>query len=312
MMIRHYFTILLVGLLVCGYQVLNASAKKECGLFDLKEFKEKSGDYMRRKVANLASSNSTIKKKTTSRIFGGWKQKDTLSFPSIANVMIKSKDDFEHDCGGTLIDEWHVLTSASCVQHHSEPTSGEAGMLSSWIDVTLGTVEYIKAKKRSVKLPAARHRVEKVIAHADYNGKTLENDIAVLKLKEKVTLSKWIQPACLPEAKSNSYPEKPQAQVLGWGKTKSNKQNTPLEYFLRSVTIDINASGIKCKKTGGNRVKDFDAQICAGGNRKRGDTCDGDQGGPLYVTEKRQDERQVLAGITSYNEAKNKCGNKNV
>jgi secreted trypsin-like serine protease len=316
-MLTPSFVILLVGLLVCSRQVLQTSAKKECGLFDLLVFEE-GDDYYRR-----GGSNSTIEqeKETTGRIIGGRARKNTLWFPSIAHVMFKSEDGFEHECGGTLIDEWHVLTSASCVEHsEGHTTSGEAGTLPSWVVVTLGMVDRNELNEHTVNLPTARHSVWKVVVHANYNEATLENDIAVLKLNVEVTMSRWIQPACLPDAQSNSYPRKQEAVAVGWGKTRPNNKNAPLSRFLRFVGIDIDLTGKRCRKTGGNailRPKDLDAQICAGGKgRRRGDTCDGDQGGPIYVTEtgylNYDDDRLVLAGITSYNRAETKCGNKKI
>ena len=43
------------------------------------------------------------------------------------------------------------------------------------------------------------HRVEKIIAHAEFDTETFDSNIALLKLEEPITFSEDVVPACLPE-----------------------------------------------------------------------------------------------------------------
>ena len=59
--------------------------------------------------------------------------------------------------------------------------------------------------------------VEKIIIHENYNTNTIDNDIAILKLKTPLIFNDDVQPACLPH--SNFAPEKygQIGVVSGWG-----------------------------------------------------------------------------------------------
>ena len=53
------------------------------------------------------------------------------------------------------------------------------------------------------------------IIHPDYNGGTLNNDFAIIKLASPVSFSDRVSPICLPSASTN-YDNKV-ATVTGWG-----------------------------------------------------------------------------------------------
>lgn len=57
------------------------------------------------------------------------------------------------------------------------------------------------------------YKLTKMIAHANYDSKTFDNDIALLKLDRPVTRSRSVYPICLPP-RDNSYANT-RANVIG-------------------------------------------------------------------------------------------------
>ena len=97
------------------------------------------------------------------------------------------------------------------------------------------------------------------LKHAFFNEKTFINDIALIYLKNEVTLSNVIQIACLPSAKSNTYPSaNTYAYAAGWG-TLSYEGTAPS--LLNNVKLNIYSSS-SCNLI--DAMHNYNAQICAG------------------------------------------------
>jgi len=64
--------------------------------------------------------------------------------------------------------------------------------------------------------PRLRVRVRAILAHAEYNSITRDNDIAVVQLDRPVTFTRNIHRVCLPAATQNIIPDSV-AYVTGWG-----------------------------------------------------------------------------------------------
>ena len=74
-----------------------------------------------------------------------------------------------------------------------------------------------------------RHTVSEVRVRPDFRARYVENDIALLRLTEKVTFSKGVRPACLPEDNSGETYRNRWAVIAGWGNTiftKGGKQTS--------------------------------------------------------------------------------------
>ncbi|XP_054278589.1 proclotting enzyme-like [Macrosteles quadrilineatus] len=197
------------------------------------------------------------------RIVGG-QNADPNEWPWIA-ALFNSGRQF---CGGSLIDNTHILTAAHCVAH-----------MTSW-DVARLTVRLGDHNiKTNSEVKHVEKRVKRVVRHRNFDMRTLYNDIAILTLDSPVTFTQTIRSVCLPTTGTQARFDGATATVIGWG---SLRENGPQPAVLQEVNIPV-WTNQECKLKYGNAapggiVEHF---LCAG--RATKDSCSGDSGGPLMV-----------------------------
>ena len=104
--------------------------------------------------------------------------------------------------------------------------------------------------------------------HANYNAKTFENDIAILKLDRKVTFSDSIKAACLPFADVDYVDKK--ATVAGWG---TIYFGGPTSQRLLEVDVGIWKNSDCANNYARLNRNVLDTMMCAGDASGGGDAC---------------------------------------
>ncbi|CAF3193332.1 unnamed protein product [Rotaria socialis] len=193
------------------------------------------------------------------------------------HVSIQYKE--QHLCSGTLIDDQHVLTAASCFQsnliHIPYSVALDAHYLSN----------------STYRIP-----IDRFIFHSDFNQATLINDIAVIKLSQHIqSFSDRIRPACL--ARSIRQPDVSSLLIVaGWRTVKNNTWSVSNTNELRQARL---TAMDECSEVYPKRY-DFEKQICAGTQGSKRDLCLGDMGSGLFEKRKHDVDRWILTGIVSY------------
>ncbi|XP_072012500.1 mannan-binding lectin serine protease 2 isoform X2 [Engystomops pustulosus] len=151
--------------------------------------------------------------------------------------------------------------------------------------------------------------------HPDYkDDNTFNNDIALIKLQDKVPLNAHVLGICLPTKNNRFLINDTQdglmsGEVAGWGKTKSrSKPSKDLLYVEVDVVERAKCNAAYQKKLkAGNRILVTDNMFCAGMPKK--DSCEGDSGGALAFKDSHTDT-WFIGGIVSW--GGDKCGAKDL
>lgn len=199
-------------------------------------------------------------------------------FPYYALLKIVLTDRREGFCGGTLINNQWILTAGHCV---------------SIDDVTIDHFEvHLGALNASDITEEGRVIVttKNGIPHPEYNSRTVENDIALLKLDEPIEFSETIKAVNLTEEASLE----PGTVVTAVGFGKLRTSDTSISPTLQYADLKI-ISRFECALTF-PFVYTRDDIICTTGDDNKS-TCNGDSGGPLILVE---DGEPKLVGGTSF------------
>ncbi|XP_070490871.1 venom protease-like isoform X2 [Chironomus tepperi] len=217
-------------------------------------------------------------------------------YPWAALLGYRSARQVDWKCGGTLISQRFVLTAFHCIKKELYL-------------VRLGE-HTISKQKDCIDLDQCADPVQDImidsnIKHPDFNRKTKQNDLALLKLMKPADLTKNnVKTICLPITPQNNVEEyyKPIMLLMltGWGLTEHGKSSDILQKasipYIDSKTCNAIFNPLN--------IQIYTGQFCAGFSKdslnKKTDSCKGDSGGGL-VGYSKYDEKQkiMLYGVVS-------------
>lgn len=200
-------------------------------------------------------------------------------------------------CGGTLIDDTHVLTAAHCVV-----TDGIGPYATRRAPSSFAVLAGSRTLNRRSLVRTSLVPVDTIFVNPNYNKATLRWDAAVLRLARPVV---GVTPlALLNRGESDGLgigTASVSATVAGWGDTSPTLDDCCFPADLLTVGVPIHAADACTANLRSSEVVKFDRefQVCAGTlarARIGADTCQGDSGGPLIVD---IGGTPRLAGLTS-------------
>ena len=228
----------------------------------------------RAELAVLAHTGGVIESPSAlTRIIGG-QNASILDFPwQVALIRAPASNAYyQQFCGGSIIDRWWVVTAAHCVDDLS----------ARGLHVAYG-IDFLPLGRVNLQ------SVRTIIEHPEYDGRTNENDIALLRLTRPLTFSPSVSTVGLPGEEQTGF----NGVITGWGNMSTSGSDFPQRLKAAEVS---HVSDIDCAATYGS---DFDSasMLCAGHPLFQYDTCQGDSGGPLVTLVSGQ---WTLIGITSW------------
>lgn len=208
-------------------------------------------------------------------------------------------------CGGSLVDDQHVVTAAHCVSERD-------GVLGNARSIAVVANQRVLARTSNGSGEQRLRAVSDVFIHPRFgeNGQDgLHYDIAVLRLAAPVANARTIGIVQAADAAAwGNGAGNATGFVAGWGNTDPVGDADPDRQFpntLRQVAVPLR-SDARCASTilgGYGTGFERESNLCAGqlqrSSAKLGrDSCQGDSGGPLIVDVGSGTFR--LAGITSW------------
>ncbi|KAI3380090.1 hypothetical protein SNEBB_010663, partial [Seison nebaliae] len=223
-------------------------------------------------IANSLPIDCGVGRSAKSRIVNGNVVQPT-SVPHIVTLFI-TKNGITGLCGGSIINEYWIVTAAHCLRNAVGDITVIAGN-SDIDDPDTGEVT-----KKSAK----------TFTHSGFTTtqQRLVNDISLIKLSSPLTYTDRIAPVCLGTTKLGANNE---VTVSGWGRTTEDGTGAPSN-DLRSVEINTRTDA-----TCSIPSSETTSQLCAGDPDENQDSCGGDSGGPLA---RQENGKWTLYGLTSY------------
>ncbi|XP_071534322.1 chymotrypsin-2-like [Panulirus ornatus] len=195
------------------------------------------------------------------RIVGGEYTADG-DFPEVVSVMTRPLiGEGQHLCGGLILNENHVLTTATCVLGRG---ARDLKVVAAGSDLSGSGDEEVR-------------NVQKIFIYDFFDSVTKENDLAVLRTSRNfVFVQGLVGPGLLPETGTAEPSSGTIVTVAGWGRDKYEGEQSPMQ---RAVNLTY-VTHSECQTVYGATLQSNHG--CMVGEPNHG-VCDGDEGGPVLM-----------------------------
>ncbi|XP_069704819.1 chymotrypsin-1-like [Periplaneta americana] len=182
-------------------------------------------------------------------------------------------------CGGAIIDDKHIVTSAFCL-HRFENTDG--------LDAHLG----MKKLGDSDQII----QVKSMYPHEKFESGETSNDIGLVRLELPITFNDIVKKARISQDCNDIFEKDDELTAIGWRKLK--RDSYPVTFQKENVCY---VKPEQCRNTYKNKkhVKITPEHICAWNTVKSDKSCKRNGGGPL-IFPNRTTGKHEFVGITSY------------
>jgi trypsin len=171
-------------------------------------------------------------------------------------------------CGGSVIAPGWVVTAAHCL----------SGRTSSRVYAIAGdhTISDVSGREQA-------SQGQRIFLHPDYNSRTYDSDIALLKLRTPLSFNTYVSSISVAALPADNTP----LTVVGWGAT---REGGAVSQKLLKVAVPLqNSTACERSYPGDITVNMFCAGETVGGK----DSCQGDSGGAIFTA-------GALVGVVSW------------
>ncbi|XP_067863976.1 chymotrypsinogen A-like [Heptranchias perlo] len=218
-----------------------------------------------------------VTSKGTGKAFRG-KELQTSNWPWQVSLELVAEN--KHFCGGAIINEYWIITAAHCFITPTTQNLQE-------IVVVVGL-----NRQLSPEMWARYSNPHDIIVHEEFDEQTGANDIALVRMIERIAFGEHVRPVCFPDSAIFFENTWTTCYVTGWMKTGEDTSDSLQEAPITLISpTDCNSTVLNGKLTTSMMCMDFQNNGSV--------ACHIDGGGPVVCKIQRA-HRYFLIGVVSW------------